>query len=142
MTSPVLDIQLVSEPPDVGGVTALVQRPDNGGIATFVGTVRDQTRGRAVIELEFEAYAPMALRELTKIARTATERFQLNGVAIHHFVGLAPVGTVVVVIAASAPHRQSVFAACQYCIDTLKQTVPIWKKERFADGEVWVSATP
>ena len=111
-------------------------------MAAFVGTVRDRTDGRTVTRLDFEAYEPMALKELHKIAAAARERYSLSRVVIHHYLGTAPIGTVVVVIAVSAPHRREVFAACQYCIDTLKQTVPIWKKEYFKDGEVWVSATP
>ena len=137
-----LDIQLVDTPPDCGSLVAAVQDRADGAIATFVGTVRANTKQREVVALDFEAYRPMALRELRKIARTAQAQFQLTHVAIHHYLGHAPVGTVVVVIAVSAPHRESVFDACRYCIDTLKQTVPIWKKEQFRDGEVWVSATP
>ena len=135
-------IALVDSPPDVSEVVALANDGSTGGSAIFVGTVRNRTRGREVLSLEFEAYAPMAIREMEKIAHSAIVRFKLTRVAMHHYVGHAPVGTVVVVIAVSAPHRESVFGACRYCIDTLKETVPIWKKERFADGEVWVSATP
>ena len=137
-----LDIRLVDTPPDCGALIATVQDAADGAIATFVGTVRGNTQQREVVALDFEAYRPMALRELQKIAQAALTQFQLTHVAIHHYLGHAPVGTVVVVIAVSAPHRGKVFDACRYCIDTLKQTVPIWKKERFRDGEVWVSATP
>ena len=139
---PQIDIQLVTTPPEVGVIVRNGQAAVDGAVATFVGTVRGQTKGRKVIRLEFEAYEPMARLELRKIAASAADRFQLNRVSIHHYLGVAPVGMVVVVIAVTAPHRRHVFEACQYCIDTLKETVPIWKKEIFEDGEVWVSATP
>lgn len=139
---PRIDIQLVTSPPDVGAMVSDCQAATVGAVATFIGTVRGNTGGRKVDHLEFEAYEPMARRELRKIAESAADRFQLHHVGIHHYLGVAPVGTVVVVIVVTAPHRRCVFSACQYCIDTLKETVPIWKKEIFEDGEVWVSATP
>ncbi|MEZ4825403.1 MAG: molybdenum cofactor biosynthesis protein MoaE [Bacteroidia bacterium] len=119
-----------------------VSRENCGGISVFVGTVRNATQGRAVIRLEFEAYEKMALREMEKIAAEAQHRFSAGHVAIHHRTGTLLPGEIAVVIAVSTPHRAAAFAACQYAIDTLKQTVPIWKKEIFADGEVWVSAHP
>jgi molybdopterin synthase catalytic subunit len=95
-----------------------------------------------VVRLEFEAYAPMAVREMQKIAEQAFGRWPLLRMAIHHRTGVLPIGDIAVVIAVSAAHRGPAFDACQYAIDTLKQTVPIWKKEIFEDGEVWVSAHP
>ena len=113
-----------------------------GGIVTFVGTVRKYTKGKKVIRLEFESYEPMAIKEMRKIAEQILEKYPAEKVAIHHRVGNLAVGDIAVVIAVSCPHRADAFAACQYAIDTLKLTVPIWKKEIFTDGEVWVSAHP
>ena len=113
-----------------------------GGIAVFIGTVRNKTKGREVLRLEFEAYEPMAISEMQKIAEQATEKWQAEHIAIHHRVGTLEIGAIAVVIAVATPHRKAAFEACQYAIDTLKQTVPIWKKEIFKDGEVWVAAHP
>lgn len=113
-----------------------------GGTVVFIGTVRNKTQGKAVIRLEFEAYEKMALSEMRKIAQQAIDKFAVLKIAMHHAVGAVEIGGVAVVIAVSAPHRGAAFEACEYCIDTLKQTVPIWKKEVFEDGEVWVSAHP
>lgn len=119
-----------------------VKTDDSGGIVTFVGTVRNQTKGKRVLRLDFEAYEPMAVSEMKKIAEQAVEKFSLKKIAIYHRVGSLEIGEVPVVIAASAAHRGAAFDACEYAIDALKETVPIWKKEIFEDGEVWVSATP
>lgn len=121
---------------------SFVTNPESGGIVTFVGTVRKYTKEKEVIRLEFEAYEPMAIKEMTKIAEQILVKYPAEKVAIHHRVGVLPVGGIAVVIAVSCPHRADAFAACQYAIDTLKDTVPIWKKEIFVDGEVWVSAHP
>jgi molybdopterin synthase catalytic subunit len=118
-----------------------VKNDDSGGIVTFVGTVRNQTKGKRVLRLDFEAYEPMAVSEMRKIAEQAVEKFSLKKIAIYHRVGSLEIGEVPVVIAASAAHRGAAFDACEYAIDTLKESVPIWKKEIFEDGEVWVSAT-
>ncbi len=120
----------------------LAAHPGAGGSTVFIGTVRDQTKGKAVIRLEFEAYAPMALSEMRKIAEEAEKRWQAHHVVIYHRVGILEIGDIAVIIAVSTPHRAAAFEACQYCIDTLKETVPIWKKEVFADGEIWVAAHP
>lgn len=119
-----------------------VKTDDSGGIVAFVGTVRNQTKGKRVVRLDFEAYEPMAISEMRKIAERAVEQFSLKKIAIHHRVGMLEVGEIPVLIAASAAHRGAAFDACEFAIDTLKETVPIWKKEVFEDGEVWVSATP
>ena len=113
-----------------------------GGIATFVGTVRNQTKGKPVVRLEFEAYAPMAIKEMEKIDLQAKKKWNCEAVAIHHRVGILNIKEIAVVIAVATPHRKAAFEACQYCIDTLKETVPIWKKEIFEDGEIWVAAHP
>lgn len=119
-----------------------VKTDDSGGIVVFVGTVRNQTKGKRVLRLDFEAYEPMAISEMRKIAVQAIEKFSLKKIAIHHRVGMLEIGEIPVIIAVSAAHRGAAFDACEFAIDTLKETVPIWKKEIFEDGEVWVSATP
>lgn len=116
--------------------------PESGGIDLFIGTVRNATKGKKVIKLEFEAYEPMAVAEMEKIAIQAIDKWPVQKVLIHHRTGVLEVGEVPVVIAVSAAHRAAAFDACRYIIDTLKQTVPIWKKEIFEDGEVWVAAHP
>lgn len=119
-----------------------VMSPQSGGIDVFIGTVRDNTKGKPVIGLEFEAYEPMALKEMNKIAETAFAKWPVQKLLIHHRTGVLQVGEVPVIIVVSCAHRDAVFEACRYVIDTLKQTVPIWKKEIFEDGEVWVAAHP
>jgi molybdopterin synthase catalytic subunit len=119
-----------------------VSSTKSGGINVFIGTVRDSTTGKKVMSLVFEAYKKMALKELHKIAGTAIEKWPVQKIAIRHRVGKLNVGEVPVVIAVSAAHRDAAFDACRYIIDTLKKTVPIWKKEIFEDGEVWVAAHP
>lgn len=137
-----IDIVLTSEPLSLDGCQVFVSEGSVGGIVHFVGTVRNETKSKAVKRLDFEAYEPMAISEMRKIAEQATEKFDVKKIAIHHRVGTLMVGEVPVIIAVSAAHRVAAFQACQYAIDTLKETVPIWKKEYFEDGEVWVSATP
>lgn len=119
-----------------------VQYPGAGGIDIFIGTVRDHTQGRKVLRLEFEAYAPMAISEMHKIAQRIQEKWPAQRISIHHRIGTLDIGDIAVVIAVATPHRKAAFEACQYAIDTLKETVPIWKKEIFEDGEVWVAAHP
>jgi molybdopterin synthase catalytic subunit len=129
---------LSAEPLDVGRVVARVVGPDAGGIVTFVGTVRDASRGHAIRHLEYEAYSGMAEREMEKIADAAAQQWPGARVAMAHRTGHLAIGEIAVVIAASAPHRPEAFAACRFAIDTLKQQVPIWKKEVAVDGEYWV----
>lgn len=119
-----------------------IMSPESGGIDVFIGTVRNATKGKPVLKLDFEAYEPMAISEMEKIARQAFEKWPVQKVLIHHRTGTLQVGEVPVIIAVSAAHRDAAFEACRYIIDTLKQTVPIWKKEAFEDGEVWVAAHP
>lgn len=142
MSSHTIDIRLLDTPLSVEACNQWVAADSAGGLVTFIGSVRNQTGGRRVVRLEFEAYAPMAVREMQKIAEQAFDRWPLLRMAIHHRTGVLAIGDVAVVIAVSAAHRGPAFEACQYAIDTLKQTVPIWKKEIFEDGEVWVSAHP
>ncbi|MBV1888553.1 MAG: molybdenum cofactor biosynthesis protein MoaE, partial [Urechidicola sp.] len=119
-----------------------VQDASCGGIALFVGTVRNNTENKEVSLLDFSTYRPMAIKEIEKIAVVAIQKFSVLKIAIHHAEGKLNIGEIPVIIAVSSPHRQAAFEACQYAINTLKETVPIWKKEHFADGEVWVNSTP
>lgn len=127
---------------DIGACIDWVSSPDTGGIAVFIGTVRNETKGREVLRLEFEAYGTMARKELKKIAATATQRWPVKKILIHHRTGILGVGEIPVIIAVAAAHRDAAFDVCRFTIDTLKETVPIWKKEIFANGEVWVAAHP
>jgi len=114
----------------------------SGGICVFVGTVREFTQNEKVMSLEFETYEKMALKEMDKIASYAFKKWSLNKVIIRHAVGLKKIEEPVVVVGASSAHRDACFEACRYLIDTLKETVPIWKKELFENKTVWVSAHP
>ena len=113
-----------------------------GGISAFVGTVRNDTQGKEVQQLDFSTYKPMAIKEMQKIADQALEKFPIVKIAIHHAEGMLQIGAIPVIITVSSKHRKAAFDACQFAIDTLKETVPIWKKEHFSDGEVWVNAHP
>lgn len=113
-----------------------------GGISAFIGTVRNDTKGKKVKQLEFSAYRSMAIKEMQKIADEALLNFDIKKIAIHHIEGILQIGEIPVIITASAKHRKAAFLACEFAIDTLKETVPIWKKEYFSDGEVWVNAHP
>ena len=119
-----------------------VMSPECGGIDVFIGTVRNVTKGKTVVRLEFEAYEKMAVSELEKIADQASTQWPVQKILIHHRTGVLQIGEIPVIIAVAAAHRDAAFEACRYIIDTLKQTVPIWKKEIFEDGEIWVAAHP
>ncbi|MBW2272725.1 MAG: molybdenum cofactor biosynthesis protein MoaE [Deltaproteobacteria bacterium] len=131
-----------AQPLDPAEVTQRVAGPDAGGVVSFVGNVRDQARGRAIKYLEYEAYPEMAEREMQKIADEAATRWPGTRVAIAHRMGHLEIGEAAVVIVAASPHRAEAFEACRYAIDTLKRTVPIWKKEVATDGEYWVDERP
>jgi len=133
---------LSEQPLDVAATIARVSGPGKGGIVTFLGAVREESRGRAIRHLEYESYPEMAEREMQKIADAAAERWPGVEVAIAHRAGHLEIGELAVVIAAAAPHRGDAFEACRFAIDTLKQTVPIWKKEVATDGEYWVDDRP
>ncbi|HKJ06410.1 MAG TPA: molybdenum cofactor biosynthesis protein MoaE [Flavobacteriaceae bacterium] len=113
-----------------------------GGIASFIGTVRNQTKNKAVSQLEFTGYKAMAIKEMKKICELAISKFDIEKIAVHHALGMLKVGEIPVIITVSSAHRNAAFDACKFTIDTLKETVPIWKKEYFEDGEVWVNAHP
>lgn len=113
-----------------------------GAVSMFMGTVRNATQGEEVFQLEYEAYNAMAISEMKKIAHEAREEFKLLKTLIVHAVGVKKVGDLVVVIGASAPHRKQAMEATRFMIDTLKERVPIWKKEFFENEQVWVSENP
>ena len=115
---------------------------DAGAVNIFVGTVRANTQAKKVMRLEYEAYEPMAVSEIQKIVDAAKLQWPVKKIAVSHRVGILTVGEIAVVVAVSTPHRKESFEACQLIIDSLKQTVPIWKKEIFEGGEEWVSAHP
>ncbi len=119
-----------------------LSHPSSGGICVFVGAVRDFTNNESVVSLEFETYKAMALKEMDKIADEAVDKWQLNKVVVRHAVGVKHVEEPVVIVGASSAHRDACFEACRYLIDTLKERVPIWKKEVFSNKSVWVSAHP
>ncbi len=137
-----VSIQLITDPLDVAAAYQTLVHPACGAINTFVGTVRDTTQQQLVQHLVFEAYEPMARSEMYQIAKSAGEQFGLHRATLWHVLGQRKVTEAVVFIGAAAPHRDAAFCACRYMIDTLKEQVPIWKKEHFADGAVWVNAHP
>jgi molybdopterin synthase catalytic subunit len=110
----------------------------DGAVVTFVGTVRDNHQGRRVLALEYEAYPDMAVAEMRRIGCEMIRKWGLHGIAMRHRTGKLAVGEISVAIAASSPHRREAFEACSEALDMLKATVPVWKKEYFEDGEVWV----
>ena len=131
-------IEIIDHPIDVAQVFASVSHPGAGGIALFVGTTRNHSHGKEVLYLEYEAYIPMALSMMTQIAKEATARWGLHAISIVHRRSRVSISEASVVVAVSSSHRKEAFDACRFAIDTLKKTVPIWKKEFFADGAVWV----
>ncbi|MEO1449550.1 MAG: molybdenum cofactor biosynthesis protein MoaE [Bacteroidota bacterium] len=135
-------IHLTEEPLSPAALYELVRSDACGAIDMFIGTVRNQTHGRPVERLEFEAYAPMAVRQMRKIADRVGDTWPIDKMAIHHRVGTLQIGDIAVIIAVSTPHRAASFDACRFAIDSLKESVPIWKKEIFTDGEQWVAAHP
>lgn len=132
------DFRLTEDPIELAAVVAEVEDERAGAIATFVGTVRAESRGRKVVRLEYEAYEGMAENVLADLAEQLLERYDLCAVAITHRVGVCEIGEPSVAIAVSAPHRQDALAACKDAIDTLKETVPLWKKEVYEGGEEWI----
>ena len=134
--------KVVDRPLSLDEVVKAVSGEGMGGLVTFTGSVRDQTRGRRVARLEYEAYAPMAERTFAKISQEAAEKWPGVRLAIVHRTGTLVPGDWAVVIAAAAPHRDEAFLACRHAIDRLKQDAPIWKREVYEDGEVWVGLGP
>jgi len=132
--------EITQNPIDLAALVAHVSDPAAGAVTTFLGTTRATNRGRAVLKLEYEAYAEMAVAEFEKIAAEAARRWELTRVSIVHRIGVVPLGESSVGIAVSAPHRRESIEACHYCIDSLKLVAPIWKKEHFEGGEIWIGS--
>ena len=130
--------ELTTDPIDVGASARRVVLPECGATVTLDGYAREWTRGRRTLYLVYEAYAPMALNEMRRLGEQAHEKFEIAHLGIVHRTGRLEIGETSVVIAVSAPHRRAAFGACEWAIRELKRTVPIWKKEVFEDGEVWV----
>ena len=132
---------VTAEPIELAPLIAAVQAPERGGVASFLGLVRNHHGGREVLRLEYSAYAPMAEAECARIVAEAEGRWQV-AVELRHRVGSLAVGDVAVAAAAASAHREEAFAACRYVIEEVKRRVPIWKRESYADGtEVWVDPT-
>jgi len=125
-------------PLDPAAVAALVAHDRDGAVTTFVGLVRDHNAGRRVLWLDYEAYAPLAVKTFEQIGREAAGRWPEARIAIHHRTGRVEIGEASVAIAAASPHRADAFAACRYAIERVKQVAPIWKHEHFEGGEVWI----
>ena len=132
------DFRLTDEPLSLDAVVREVASDGAGAVATFLGTVRNRSRGREVLYLEYEAYEGMAEETMASLARDLSGRHELVAVAMHHRVGRVEIGEPSVAIAVSAPHRAAALAACREAIDTLKRTVPLWKKEVYEGGEEWI----
>lgn len=131
--------EVVERPLSPDAIAAAVDHPGAGGIVVFSGVVRNETGGRPVKLLEYEAHPPMAVAKMREIGEAARTRWPgVKRVAMQHRIGRLEIGEASVLIAVSAAHRAEAFEACRYAIDTLKRTVPVWKKEHFEDGEVWV----
>ncbi len=130
--------EIVAGPIDLAALLARVASPRAGGIATFLGVVRDNSLGRTVRYLLYEAYPPMALKEMARLEAEVRERWEIEAIAISHRIGRLEIGEASVAIAVSCAHRRAAIEACHYAIDRLKQTVPVWKKEYWEGGEVWI----
>jgi molybdopterin synthase catalytic subunit len=135
-------VSITTDPIDMNAAYQYVSTDAAGAITFFFGTVRDSTNDRPVERLEYEAYDRMALTKMQEIADEACQRWDVRKYAIIHRKGNLAIGDIAVLIAVATPHRADAFDACRYIIDTLKQSVPIWKKEIFEDGQVWVDAHP
>jgi molybdopterin synthase catalytic subunit len=125
---------------DLAALARAVRDPKAGAVVTFVGTTRNENAGRSVRRLEYEAFASMAVKEMRGLARQAKKRWPVRKIAMVHRIGVVPVGEASVAIAVSAGHRGEAFDACHWLIDRLKEIVPIWKKEHYRGGEVWIGA--
>jgi len=134
--------RIVREPIDTPRTLANLKRGGDGAALVFEGVVRNQTRGRKTLYLDYEAYEDMALQQMESLATQAAQQFQIRDVALVHRLGRLEIGETSVLIAVASAHRVAAFDACRWLIDTLKRTVPIWKKEYFEDGAVWADGEP
>ena len=136
------EVRIVRERIDAKAVSEALKRPEDGAAVIFDGVVRDNTRGRRTLYLEYEAYEAMALKQMESLATEARERFGVRAVSVVHRLGRLEIGETSVLIVVAAAHRGAAFEACRWIIDMLKKTVPIWKKEHFEDGAVWADGEP
>jgi MoaE-MoaD fusion protein len=134
--------QIVRETIDTQGTLSKLKRGEDGAALVFEGVVRNQTRGRKTLYLDYEAYEAMALQQMESLAAQAVQQFQIRDVALVHRLGRLEIGETSVLIAVASAHRAAAFEACRWLIDTLKRTVPIWKREYFSDGAVWADGEP
>lgn len=137
-----IEVKISADELDIVSCLAISKDLESGGIASFIGSVRNHSKGKAVVRLDFECYEAMAIKEMRKIAEAAISKYAVRNIVIQHRVGTLYPGEVAVIIVVNDGHRDYVFDACRFIIDSLKQTVPIWKKEIFENGEEWVSAHP
>lgn len=135
-------VSLTRVPIDRDALVASLKQPGDGAVVVFDGIVRDHTRERKTLYLDYEAYEEMALAEMQKLAREARERFAIDRVGVVHRLGRLEIGETSIVIVVTSAHRAAAFDACRWLIDTLKRTVPVWKKEHFTDGSVWKDGEP
>lgn len=135
-------VSIVHQQIDPHAIVAEIQRPEDGALVIFDGMVRNNTRGRRTLYLTYEAYEEMALEQMRRLSAKAIEDFAIRDVAMVHRLGRIEVGESSVFIAVASAHRSAAFDACRWLIDTLKKTVPIWKKEHFEDGTVWADGEP
>ena len=133
---------IVREPIQTQAAIHSLQAPEDGALVCFEGVVRNHTRNRRTLYLDYEAYRPMAIREMEKLSQQSLERFKIRDVRLVHRLGRLEIGEISVFIAVASAHRAAAFDACRWLIDTLKKTVPIWKKEYFEDGAVWADGEP
>ncbi|MGA8939042.1 MAG: molybdenum cofactor biosynthesis protein MoaE [Acidobacteriaceae bacterium] len=141
-TEPTATIALVRQPIDAATIERTIKSGSDGALCVFDGIVRDNTRGRHTLHLDYEAYEDMALKQMHLLRSEAIEHFGVREIAIVHRLGRLTVGETSVFIAVSSAHRGAAFDACRWVIDTLKKTVPIWKREQFVDGAVWADGEP
>jgi MoaE-MoaD fusion protein len=136
------EVRIIREPIDAQAVLAQLKQPADGAAVVFDGVVRDNTRGRRALYLEYESYEAMALKQMESLAAEARTRFGVRATSIIHRLGRLEIGETSVLIVVASAHRGAAFDACRWIIDTLKKTVPIWKKEYFEDGAVWADGEP
>ncbi len=134
--------EVTAKPLDPQRLTNAVRKDESGAVALFLGVVRDNSRGRRVLYLEYDAYPEMATAVMRRITEEAQERWPLTGVAMQHRSGRLEIGETSLLIAVSSPHRKEAFEACHHLVDRFKETVPIWKKEVWEGGEVWIEGEP
>jgi MoaE-MoaD fusion protein len=135
-------VAILREKIDTLAVLQRLKHPEDGAAVVFEGVVRDNTRGRRTLYLDYEAYEPMALKQMEELAVQALHQFKIRDLRMVHRVGRLEIGETSVLIVVASAHRQAAFDACRWLIDTLKRTVPIWKKEYFDDGAVWADGEP